>query len=177
MIYKHWVTIFIPWYIDKIGYIDVINLIVNLFNLKPYLEYKSLKARNMKCSLWLWNKTKFHFNNLKYNFQCLTAVCLNVTDEAEKAGGMRTRLSTGSIHLNGTTTIAVAREIENNQRLQGKSPKDVVGVWHMFSCSFVRVGGGYGIALVCQWVKNRSGCNRSKNYIGMSVVFWLFNSL
>lgn len=47
-------------------------------------------------------------------------------NEAEKAGGMRTRLSTGSIHLNGTTTIAVAREIENNQRLQGKSPKDVV---------------------------------------------------
>lgn len=61
---------------------------------------------------------------------------MNETDEAEKAGGMRTRLSTGSIHLNGTTTIAVAREIENNQRLQGKSPKDVVGVY-MFSCSFV----------------------------------------
>lgn len=67
--------------------------------------------------------------------------CVNETDEAEKAGGMRTRLSTGSIHLNGTTTIAVAREIENNQRLQGKSPKDVVGVC-MFSCSFVGVGGG-----------------------------------
>lgn len=66
---------------------------------------------------------------------------MNETDEAEKAGGMRTRLSTGSIHLNGTTTIAVAREIENNQRLQGKSPKDVVGVY-MFSFSFVRVGGG-----------------------------------
>lgn len=66
---------------------------------------------------------------------------MNETDEAEKAGGMRTRLSTGSIHLNGTTTIAVAREIENNQRLQGKSPKDVVGVCR-FSCSFVRVGGG-----------------------------------
>lgn len=67
--------------------------------------------------------------------------CVNETDEAEKAGGMRTRLSTGSIHLNGTTTIAVAREIENNQRLQGKSPKDVVGVC-MCSYSFVRVGGG-----------------------------------
>ncbi|XP_078331384.1 uncharacterized protein LOC111122145 isoform X3 [Crassostrea virginica] len=48
------------------------------------------------------------------------------TNEAEKPGGMRTRLSTGSIHLNGTTTIAVAREIENNQRLQGRSPKDIV---------------------------------------------------
>jgi hypothetical protein len=49
------------------------------------------------------------------------------TDEAEKAGGMRTRLSTGSIHMNGTTTVAVAKEIENNQRLQGKSSKDVSG--------------------------------------------------
>ncbi|XP_062606646.1 MYND-type zinc finger-containing chromatin reader Zmynd8-like isoform X2 [Saccostrea cucullata] len=47
-----------------------------------------------------------------------------VTEEAEKAGGMRTRLSTGSIHMNGTTTIAVAREIENNQRLQGKASKE-----------------------------------------------------
>ncbi|XP_055998197.1 MYND-type zinc finger-containing chromatin reader ZMYND8-like isoform X3 [Ostrea edulis] len=45
-------------------------------------------------------------------------------NEAEKAGGMRTRLSTGSIHMNGTTTIAVAKEIENNQKLQGKSSKD-----------------------------------------------------
>ena len=54
-------------------------------------------------------------------------LCVYVTDEAEKPGGMRTRLSTGSIHLNGTTTIAVAREIENNQRLQGSSPKDIIG--------------------------------------------------
>ncbi|XP_061179146.1 MYND-type zinc finger-containing chromatin reader ZMYND8-like [Saccostrea echinata] len=49
---------------------------------------------------------------------------VGVTEEAEKAGGMRTRLSTGSIHMNGTTTVAVAREIENNQRLQGKASKD-----------------------------------------------------
>lgn len=120
-------TIFRPWYIDKIGYIEVIDLIIKLCKLKPYLVHMYMKALKQG----IWNKTKFYFSNLKYNFQCLTTVCLNKTDEAEKAGGMRTRLSTGSIHLNGTTTIAVAREIENNQRLQGKSPKDVVGVLHV----------------------------------------------
>ncbi|XP_069106879.1 MYND-type zinc finger-containing chromatin reader ZMYND8-like isoform X2 [Argopecten irradians] len=35
--------------------------------------------------------------------------------------GIRTRLSTGSIHMNGTYTVAVAKEIENNQNL-GKDP-------------------------------------------------------
>lgn len=96
---------------------------------------------------------------------------MNETDEAEKAGGMRTRLSTGSIHLNGTTTIAVAREIENNQRLQGKSPKDVVGVC-MFS-SWRRIGYCTCHDLCVNWVKTWCGCNRNKNYIRMSVDFWL----
>lgn len=30
--------------------------------------------------------------------------------------------------MNGTTTIAVAKEIENNQKLQGKSSKDTTGI-------------------------------------------------
>lgn len=33
---------------------------------------------------------------------------------------IRTRLSTGSIHMNGTMTIAVARELENNTKLLTK---------------------------------------------------------
>ncbi|XP_060064439.1 MYND-type zinc finger-containing chromatin reader ZMYND8-like isoform X2 [Ylistrum balloti] len=36
--------------------------------------------------------------------------------------GIRTRLSTGSIHMNGTYTVAVAKEIENNQNLMHKDP-------------------------------------------------------
>ncbi|CAC5414863.1 Protein kinase C-binding protein 1 [Mytilus coruscus] len=44
--------------------------------------------------------------------------------EEEKEGKdsrpIRTRLSTGSIHMNGTTTIAVAKEIENNSKLLTK---------------------------------------------------------
>lgn len=60
---------------------------------------------------------------------------------------MRIRLLIGSIYLNGIITIVVVREIENNQRLQGKLLKDVIGVC-MFSCFFVRVGGGQDIVFV-----------------------------
>ncbi|XP_071143744.1 MYND-type zinc finger-containing chromatin reader ZMYND8-like isoform X2 [Mytilus edulis] len=48
----------------------------------------------------------------------------NKDPEEEKEGKdsrpIRTRLSTGSIHMNGTTTIAVAKEIENNSKLLTK---------------------------------------------------------
>ncbi|KAK3088501.1 hypothetical protein FSP39_019930, partial [Pinctada imbricata] len=38
--------------------------------------------------------------------------------------GIRTRLSTGSIHMNGTMTIAVAREIENNLSLKERTLRE-----------------------------------------------------
>lgn len=73
------------------------------------------------------------FTNQKLSFEFFFS-----EPEEEKEGKdsrpIRTRLSTGSIHMNGTTTIAVAKEIENNSKLLTKGK---IQFYHFSSLYFI----------------------------------------
>ena len=80
---------------------------------------KDFFTRNM--SLLLKCKKKRPYLKKSRGFFFLSEIEEN--EESKDNRAIRTWLSAGSIHMNGTTTIAVARELENNSKflIKGKN--------------------------------------------------------